>query len=218
MNALSNPPFATFVVNLLAAIPLLGLGDFALDAITTRIGDQYGSLVYTSTRCDFLAFRHRLSYHQLIGLSNIMLLISSILFIRNHQILALQQSLIGCILANMLLLPALSIFCSEYRSKDLMHVVDSTRIKMALMIMAVSTFSIPTVFDHQTMLPDIPIAAMSRAIAIIFATAYVAYLVFEFYSHRHVFGYGDLTKLKDISFEERLVHARLETNISRKSL
>lgn len=53
LNIYSGPAVAALIINCLAAIPLLGLSDIALDAVTTRIGQKYGSLVYTSTRCDF---------------------------------------------------------------------------------------------------------------------------------------------------------------------
>lgn len=40
----------SLIVNSIAAIPVLGLGDVASEEITLRIGPMYGSLVYISTR------------------------------------------------------------------------------------------------------------------------------------------------------------------------
>lgn len=50
MNALSAPLIAVLVVNFLAAVGLLGLGDAILRCITSRIGTKYGFLLYISAR------------------------------------------------------------------------------------------------------------------------------------------------------------------------
>lgn len=47
----SGPALAIFIVNFIAAVGLLGLGDTALDCITFQVGTLNGSLLYISTRC-----------------------------------------------------------------------------------------------------------------------------------------------------------------------
>lgn len=51
LNYTSGPALAIFIVNFLAAVGLLGLGDSALECITSQVGTLYGSLLYISTRC-----------------------------------------------------------------------------------------------------------------------------------------------------------------------
>lgn len=51
LRCVSGPALATFIVNFLAAVGLLGLGDAALEGITSKVGTFYGSLLYISTRC-----------------------------------------------------------------------------------------------------------------------------------------------------------------------
>lgn len=50
LNYTSGPALAIFIVNFLAAVGLLGLGDSALDCITSQVGTLYGLLLYISTR------------------------------------------------------------------------------------------------------------------------------------------------------------------------
>lgn len=50
LNYASSPALAVLVVNFLAAVGLLGLGDSALKCITCQVGMLYGSLLYISTR------------------------------------------------------------------------------------------------------------------------------------------------------------------------
>lgn len=137
--------------------------------------------------------------------SNLLMILSSISFFQRNQPSSLQQSLIGSILANILLLPALSIFYSAYHNKNLSHNLDTTRIKMMMMVMAVSAFLIPTVFITQVILSDISVAQVSRGIAIILALIYAAYLVFEFYSHEHLFVPTVLSATNNLHSETRSV-------------
>lgn len=56
LNAQSSPAVAILVSSFLSAIPVLGLGDQALDAITARVGTKVGLLLYTSARYVQLPF------------------------------------------------------------------------------------------------------------------------------------------------------------------
>lgn len=50
LQAYSSPSTTILVLGILGVIPLLGIGDKVLDAMTSRIGTIYGILLYVSTR------------------------------------------------------------------------------------------------------------------------------------------------------------------------
>lgn len=116
-----------------------------------------------------------------------MLLVSSISLIRSGEVDSLQQAFAGCLLANLMLLPGLSVLYAAYRRKPLVHDCDTTRISIKLLHLAVSGFVLPTVFDMGTGLSDVPTAALSRACSILFILGYASFLVFQFDSHKDVF-------------------------------
>lgn len=45
-----GPPIASILVNFFAAIPLLRVGDVALEQVASEVGPLYGDLIYISTR------------------------------------------------------------------------------------------------------------------------------------------------------------------------
>lgn len=115
------------------------------------------------------------------------LLVGSISLILRNEVNALQLALVGNFLANLLLLPGLSVLYATYRRKPLVHNSDTTKIDIMLLYLAVSGFIFPTIFGLQTALSDIPTAAMSRAISVLLIVEYGSFLVFQFCSHETFF-------------------------------
>ncbi|ROW08939.1 hypothetical protein VMCG_02944 [Cytospora schulzeri] len=170
LNYTSGPALAIFIVNFFAAVGLLALGDTALECITSRVGSLYGSLLYIST-------------------SNLMQMISSIVLLVQNQVDLLQVSLVGSLLANILLLPALSIFYAAFRRKFMAHNYHINRNYTLMLSLAVSGFIIPTVFDREPIFSPASTAAVSRATSIILMLAYGAHLYFQLSVHRNRFGH-----------------------------
>ncbi|KUI71765.1 Vacuolar calcium ion transporter [Cytospora mali] len=147
LNYQFGPALATFIVNFLAAVGLLGLGDAALEIVTSKVGSFHGSLLYISTRFP----------------------------------------LIGSLLANILLLPALSILYASLRRKRMAHNYNVTRAHNFMLLLAIGAFIIPTVFDKSTVLPTASTAAVSRAVSILLVLTYSAYLYFQLVMYRGIF-------------------------------
>ncbi|KUI52829.1 Vacuolar calcium ion transporter [Cytospora mali] len=160
LNYRPGPPLATFIVNFVAAVGLLGLGDAALEIITSKVGTFHGSLLYIST-------------------SNLMQMISSIVLLVQYRIDLLEVSLVGSLLANILLLPALSILYASFRRKRMAHNYNVTRAYIFMLLLAIGAFIIPTVFDRSAGLPTASTAAISRAVSILLMLTYGAYLYFQ---------------------------------------
>lgn len=118
-----------------------------------------------------------------------MQMISSIVLLVRRRYDLLQKSLVGGLLADILLLPALSIIYAACRRKRMTHDYAATREYTLLLSLTVGGFIIPTVFDSATTLPTASTAAVSRGTSIFMMLAYGAYLVFQLSAHRygHVF-------------------------------
>lgn len=121
------------------------------------------------------------------GGSNTTLFIGSISYMLRRQVFLVQQSLVGSLLANMLLLPATAMFYAAYRRRPTTFSRGATRINILLLLLSVSAFVIPTVFDAQTNLSVEATAQMSQGASVLLLVAYGAYLGFQLCSHRDLF-------------------------------
>ncbi|KAI7779516.1 hypothetical protein LA080_000800 [Diaporthe eres] len=168
VNAVSAPAISVLVVNFLGAIGLLGLGDAILRGITSRIGTKYGFLLYISA-------------------SNLMQAISGIVLILNGEITMMQMSLIGTLQANLLLLPALSVFYATIRQKSMVHDCRVTKKYFLLLFLATGGLVAPKIFDLETDLPTASTAGLSRGTSVLLMIAYGGYLFFQLSTHKTFF-------------------------------
>lgn len=116
-----------------------------------------------------------------------MQMISSIVLLVQGQIELLRVSLLGSLLANILLLPAVSIFYAAYRRKHLAHNCYLTKNYNLLLSLAVGGFTIPTVFDKATTSPLSQTAGISRGVSIILMVTYGAYFYLQLSMNRGAF-------------------------------
>lgn len=185
INALSAPAIAVLVVNFLASVGLLGLGDAIFRCIMSRMGPKYGFLLYISARY-VSAISH--AWVTLIRWnSNLMQAISGIVLIVNGEIVMMQMSLIGTLQANLLLLPALSVFYATLRQKSMVHEYKVTKKYTLLLFLATGGLVAPTVFDLETTLPTASTAGLSRGTAVLLMIAYGGYLFFQLSTHKTLF-------------------------------
>ncbi|ROW02671.1 hypothetical protein VSDG_01850 [Cytospora chrysosperma] len=192
LNYKSGPALATFVVNLLAAVGLLGLGDLAQECITSQVGTLYGALLYIST-------------------SNLMQMVSSIVLLAQDQLNMLRLSLIGSLLANILLLPALSILYAAFCRRDMAHDYYITKDHTLLLLLAVSSFLIPTVLDKTTVLPTACNAAVSRLVSVFLMLTYGAYFSFQLSTYRDQFSH--FTRERNERADKLLISIRVASAI-----
>lgn len=113
--------------------------------------------------------------------------ISGIILILKGEITMMQMSLIGTLQANLLLLPALSVFYATLRQKSMVHESSVTRKYTLLLFLATGGLVAPTVFDLETTLPTSSTAGLSRAAAIMLMIAYGGYLFFQLSTHKTFF-------------------------------
>lgn len=185
LNAVQVPVIAVLVVNFLAAVGLLGLGDAILRCITLRIGTRFGFLLYISVR--YVSTKLHASVALTLLSSNLMQTISSIVLLVKGEIVTMKMSLIGTLQVNILLLPALSVFYATLRQKSMVHEYGATKKYILLLFLATSGIVVPTVFDKETVLPSISTAALSRGSSILLMLTYGAYLFFQLSTHKTLF-------------------------------
>lgn len=118
-----------------------------------------------------------------------MQMVSSIVLIAQDQLDMLRLSLIGSLLANILLLPALSILYAAFHRRNMAHSYYITKDYTLLLLLAVSSLVIPTVFDKTTVLPTASTDAMSRGISVFLMFNYGASLYFQLSTHRDQFAH-----------------------------
>lgn len=116
-----------------------------------------------------------------------MQMISSIVLLVQRNVVLLQISLVGSLLANILLLPGLSILYAVFHRKDMTHYYYTTKTYTVLLSLALGGIIIPTVFDLESGLPTSQTAAMSRAVSVLLMGTYGAYLYFQLSTHRGQF-------------------------------
>lgn len=113
-----------------------------------------------------------------------MQMVSSIVLLAQDQLNMLRLSLIGSLLANILLLPALSILYAAFCRRDMAHDYYITKDHTLLLLLAVSSFLIPTVLDKTTVLPTACNAAVSRLVSVFLMLTYGAYFSFQLSTYR----------------------------------
>lgn len=113
--------------------------------------------------------------------------ISGIILILKDEIITMQMSLIGTLQANLLLLPALSVFYATLRQKSMVHEYKVTKKYTLLLFLATGGLVAPTVFDLETTLPTASTAGLSRGTAVLLMIAYGGYLIFQLLTHKTLF-------------------------------
>lgn len=111
----------------------------------------------------------------------------AIIALMKNEIVIVQTSLIGSILSNLLLVMGMCFFFGGLRRQEQFFNTTVAQTAASLLALAIAGIIIPTVFDAQTQLSDVPTAALSRGTAVILLVVYAAYLYFQLKTHHEVF-------------------------------
>lgn len=104
-----------------------------------------------------------------------------------NEVVIVQTSLIGSILSNLLLVMGMCFFFGGLRRQEQYFNTTVAQTAASLLALAIAGIIIPTVFDAQTNLTDVPTAALSRGTSVILLVVYAAYLYFQLKTHHSVF-------------------------------
>src|SRR5512142_1527227 len=96
-------------------------------------------------------------------------------------------SLVGAILANLLLALGLSFFIGGLKHKDQTYRADATRIYVSMMLLAVTSMAVPSAFRSFSKGVVAAEHGLNLSVAIALVLLYVLYLVFMLKTHPHLF-------------------------------
>ncbi|KAH8827613.1 Sodium/calcium exchanger protein-domain-containing protein [Flagelloscypha sp. PMI_526] len=163
-----------FVFSALGIIPLAALLGFGTEQIALRTSDSVGGLLNAT-------------------LGNVVELIIAGIALSECKLELVQSSLLGGLLSNLLLVLGMAFVVGGYRysSQEFQPMV--AQLNSSLMTVSVMALIVPAAF-HEYVGDRLPhgqelsvLLQLSRGSAIILIVIYFAYLVFQFYSHAHLF-------------------------------
>jgi Ca2+:H+ antiporter len=164
-------PEIIFSMNAIAIIPLAGLLAHATEVVAARVGDALGALLNVS-------------------FGNAVELILFIILLASDQIEVVQASLLGSILANLLLILGMAFLLGGLRYQEQVYNSTVTQMSGVMLALAVMSLLLPTAFhaafldntiaDHETL-------AVSRGTSVILLLVYGLYLLFQLKSHRYLY-------------------------------
>jgi Ca2+:H+ antiporter len=96
-------------------------------------------------------------------------------------------SLVGAILANLLLALGLAFFLGGLRHRDQTYRADATRVYVSMMLLAVVSLAVPSGFRSLSKGTIVDEQHLNLAVAILLLALYVLYLFFMLKTHPHVF-------------------------------
>ncbi|KAI2604611.1 calcium/proton exchanger [Hypoxylon sp. NC1633] len=172
--ALANIPNrnagATFGVNAVAIIPLAALLSHATESVARRMGDTVGALLN-------------------VTFGNAVELIIFIALVKG-EIRIVQSSLLGSILANLLLILGMAFVCGGLRYQEQIYNSTVTNMSTCLLSLSVISLMLPTAF-HASFADkdeaDRESLKISHGVSVILLLVYIVYLLFQLKSHAYMY-------------------------------
>ncbi|ORY55888.1 Sodium/calcium exchanger protein-domain-containing protein [Pseudomassariella vexata] len=167
------PPGAVFGVNAVAIIPLAGLLSHATESVARKLGDTIGALLN-------------------VTFGNAVELIIFIIALVKGEIRIVQASLLGSILANLLLILGMSFFLGGLRFREQIYNSTVTQMSACLLSLSVISLVLPTAFhaswsESHKLEADAESLKISRGTSVILLLVYVMYLLFQLKSHAYMY-------------------------------
>ncbi|KAK4247217.1 Sodium/calcium exchanger protein-domain-containing protein [Corynascus novoguineensis] len=166
----SLSPAIIFAMNAVAIVPLAGLLSFATESVAHRLGDSLGALLN-------------------VTFGNAVELIIFIALVKN-EIRIVQASLLGSILANLLLILGMSFFLGGLRFREQIYNSTVTQMSACLLSLSVISLVLPTAFHasfRNNELADKESLKVSRGTSVILLLVYILYLLFQLISHSYLY-------------------------------
>lgn len=114
-------------------------------------------------------------------------MIVAIIALVKGEITIVKTSLIGSILSNLLLVMGMCFFFGGLRRPEQYFNQTVATTAASLLALAIASVIIPSAFDIFTDTTNVPIAALSRGVAIILLVVYGCYLFFQLKTHATVY-------------------------------
>jgi Ca2+:H+ antiporter len=168
-NAHAAPPLVFFSAAL-AIVPIAALIVHATEQISTRTGDAVGGLLNAT-------------------FGNAPELIIATVALRAGLMDLVRASIIGAILANLLLALGVSMLLGGLRNHDQRYNADASRMYSSMMLLAVTALIIPSAFEGSFAEAQFSpqVLSLNTALAVVLLVAYGLYLLFMLKTHAEVF-------------------------------
>ncbi|KAF3023514.1 hypothetical protein G7054_g3534 [Neopestalotiopsis clavispora] len=164
-------PGIVFAMNAIAIIPLAGLLSHATESVARKLGDAIGALLN-------------------VTFGNAVELIIFIIALAQDKIRIVQASLLGSILANLLLILGMAFFLGGLRFQEQIYNSTVTQMSACLLSLSVISLVLPTAFHAsfaQDAKADEESLKISRGTSIILLLVYIIYLLFQLKSHAYMY-------------------------------
>ncbi|KAK4167151.1 Sodium/calcium exchanger protein-domain-containing protein [Cladorrhinum sp. PSN259] len=161
------PAGVIFSMNAVAIIPLAGLLSHATESAANRMGDTIGALIN-------------------VTFGNAVELIIFVIALIKNKIRIVQASLVGSILANVLLILGMCFLLGGLKFEQQAYNNKITHTSASLLALSVVSLLIPTVFHasfSKESTADDKVLQLSRGTSIILLVVYLLYLVFQLKTH-----------------------------------
>ncbi|KAG4440867.1 hypothetical protein IFR05_003680 [Cadophora sp. M221] len=194
-------PGIIFAMNAVAIVPLAGLLSHATESVAKRMGDTIGALMNVTfgNAVELIIFMYvYLARDQdekerealLKALSNQSSPISFGLSF--NEIRIVQASLLGSILANLLLILGMCFLVGGLRFREQIYNSTVTQMSACLLSLSVMSLLLPTAFhasfaDEQKTKANTAVLKVSRGTSVILLFVYVLYLLFQLKSHAYMY-------------------------------
>ncbi|KAI1425808.1 Sodium/calcium exchanger protein-domain-containing protein [Xylaria sp. FL1777] len=182
-NIPNSNPGATFGINAVAIIPLAALLSYATESVARKMGDTIGALLNVTfgNAVELIIFIFK-RVLRLLFLQNIALV--------KGEIRVVQASLLGSILANLLLILGGAFFLGGLRFREQVYNSTVTQMSACLLSLSVISLVLPTAFHasfKDSALADVQSLKISRGTSVILLLIYVVYLMFQLKSHAYMY-------------------------------
>lgn len=165
-----------FATSIFALIPLVRLHDVAITQVSRRIGGANAGLLHAS-------------------MGNMVEIVVGFTALRNCELTVVQSSLIGSILSKLLLVLGLCFFAGGIRFAEQGFDPTATQIHSSLLSIGVGGILLPAVYhfalsgeiDDSSEWQKLNIMYMSHGVSLVMILVYICYMVFQLYSHRHLY-------------------------------
>ncbi|KAH8099931.1 Sodium/calcium exchanger protein-domain-containing protein [Cristinia sonorae] len=171
-----------FIFCVLSMIPLVKLHDLATKDLAVRLGGSKTGLLNAS-------------------LSNTVEIVVAIIALRRCELRVVQSTLIGTMLSKMLLVLGMCFFAGGLRFSEQGFDATTTQIHSSLLSISVGAVLMPAAFHFALTYNDedavaagttlqkqkLDILQMSHGVSIVLLFIYASYLLFQFWSHTHLF-------------------------------
>ncbi|KAF3905216.1 hypothetical protein ABW21_db0201593 [Orbilia brochopaga] len=163
-------PTVVFAVNCVALIPLAGMLSYATESVAHRLGDTIGALMNVT-------FGNAVELIIFIALAK-------------DEISVVQASIIGSVLANLLLILGMSFLLGGLKFREQIYNSTVTQMSACLLSISVLSLLLPTAFHasfSNDELADIATLRISRGTSVILLLVYIIYLLFQLRSHAYLY-------------------------------